>query len=154
MQRTDPVYVISVAAQLAQMHPQTLRQYDRLGLVVPQRRNGSHRRYSPADVDRLRRIYQLSGEGISLEGIRRVIEMEAEAEELRTQVRQLRDELLRWRNVAQGLGSARVFSAGLSGEVSIKSSERDAMVRSRRSWQRFELTAAPAHIALDPRQDH
>ena len=69
----EPLYVISVAAELAGMHPQTLRQYDRMGLVVPQRQGGRQRRYSRQDVDRLRTIQQLSREGVSLEGIRRIV---------------------------------------------------------------------------------
>ena len=74
--RNAPVFVISVAAEMAGMHPQTLRQYDRLGLVVPARQGGRHRRYSLADVERLQTVQALSGEGISLEGIRRVIALQ------------------------------------------------------------------------------
>jgi len=61
MDDTTPVYAISIAAQLADMHPQTLRQYDRLGLVIPQRVNGRNRLYSGRDVARLREIAELSG---------------------------------------------------------------------------------------------
>jgi DNA-binding transcriptional MerR regulator len=64
------VYVISVAAELAGMHPQTLRIYERRGLVQPQRTQGGNRRYSEADIDRLRRISELAAEGMNLEGIR------------------------------------------------------------------------------------
>ncbi len=81
-----PVYAISVAAELAGMHPQTLRQYDRLGLVCPQRVNGRNRLYSARDVERLREIADLSATGISLEGIRRVLELQAEIDRLRDQV--------------------------------------------------------------------
>jgi MerR family transcriptional regulator/heat shock protein HspR len=81
-----PVYAISVAAELAGMHPQTLRQYDRLGLVCPQRVNGRNRLYSARDVERLREIADLSATGISLEGIRRVLELQAEVDRLRDQV--------------------------------------------------------------------
>ena len=76
------VYVVSVAAELAGMHPQTLRQYDRLGLVSPARTRGRGRRYSHRDVERLRRIQSLSQEGINLEGIRRILALEARVEEL------------------------------------------------------------------------
>jgi len=93
MQAEDstPVYTISVAAQLAELHPQTLRQYDRLGLVRPQRVNGRNRLYSALDVERLREIAELSAEGVSLVGIQRVLELEAELERVRNHL----DELLR-----------------------------------------------------------
>jgi MerR family transcriptional regulator/heat shock protein HspR len=81
-----PVYAISVAAELAGMHPQTLRQYDRLGLVCPQRVKGRNRLYSVRDVERLREVADLSAAGISLEGIRRVLELQAEVDRLRDQV--------------------------------------------------------------------
>jgi MerR family transcriptional regulator/heat shock protein HspR len=81
-----PVYAISVAAELAGMHPQTLRQYDRLGLVCPQRVKGRNRLYSVRDVERLREVADLSAAGVSLEGIRRVLELQAEVDRLRDQV--------------------------------------------------------------------
>ena len=71
--RTQAVYVISVAAELAGMHPQTLRIYERRGLVSPARTQGGNRRYSDVDIDRLRRIQELAQEGMNLEGIRRVV---------------------------------------------------------------------------------
>jgi MerR family transcriptional regulator/heat shock protein HspR len=83
---STPVYAISVAAELASLHPQTLRQYDRLGLVSPTRVGGRNRLYSAMDVYRLREIAQLSAEGLSLEGIRRVLELQAEIEFLRTRL--------------------------------------------------------------------
>jgi MerR family transcriptional regulator, heat shock protein HspR len=86
MDDTRPVYAISVAAELAGMHPQTLRQYDRLGLVCPQRVNGRNRLYSARDVERLREVADLSAAGISLEGIRRLLELQAEVDRLRDQV--------------------------------------------------------------------
>ena len=74
-----PVFPVSVAAQLADMHPQTLRGYDRLGLVVPKRSRGRGRRYSLKDVAKLRHIQHLSqGEGINLEGIRRILALGAD----------------------------------------------------------------------------
>jgi MerR family transcriptional regulator/heat shock protein HspR len=78
-----PVYAISIAAQLAGLHPQTLRQYDRLGLVSPTRVGGRNRLYSSDDISRLREIADLSGEGLSLEGIRRVLALEGEVKRLR-----------------------------------------------------------------------
>ncbi len=85
-----PVYVISVAAQLSGLHPQTLRQYDRLGLVCPDRTAGRGRRYSARDIELLRQVQQLSqDEGINLAGIKRIIELEHEAAALRAQVAEL-----------------------------------------------------------------
>ncbi|MDD2858175.1 MAG: MerR family transcriptional regulator [Candidatus Nanopelagicales bacterium] len=81
-----PVYAISVAAQLAGLHPQTLRQYDRLGLVSPTRVGGRNRLYSGHDIARLREIADLSAEGLSLEGIRRILVLQEEVERLRAQV--------------------------------------------------------------------
>ena len=82
--RSHAVYVISVAAELAGMHPQTLRIYERRGLVQPARTQGGNRRYSDADIELLRRIADLAESGLNLEGIRRVMELEAEVESLRT----------------------------------------------------------------------
>jgi MerR family transcriptional regulator/heat shock protein HspR len=93
---TTPVYVISIAAQLAGMHPQTLRSYDRLGLVTPGRSQGRGRRYSARDVALLREVQRLSQEeGINLEGIRRILELEAHVATLRAKIRELADELER-----------------------------------------------------------
>jgi MerR family transcriptional regulator/heat shock protein HspR len=81
---TGHVFVISVAAELAGMHPQTLRQYDRLGLVSPQRAGGGGRRYSEEDVALLREVQRLSQEeGVNLAGIKRIIELENEVAALR-----------------------------------------------------------------------
>jgi MerR family transcriptional regulator/heat shock protein HspR len=81
-----PVYAISVAASLAALHPQTLRQYDRLGLVVPTRVGGRNRLYSANDIARLREIADLSSQGLSLEGIRRVLELQEEVRILRVRL--------------------------------------------------------------------
>ena len=88
--RQETVYVISVAAELAGMHPQTLRIYERRGLVNPGRTTGGNRRYTDADIERLRRIAQLAAEGLNLEGIRMVMQLEDEVIELRRQVAELR----------------------------------------------------------------
>lgn len=88
--RSHAVYVISVAAELAGMHPQTLRIYERRGLVQPARTQGGNRRYSDVDIDRLKRISDLAAEGMNLEGIRRVIALEAEVAQLRAEVAELR----------------------------------------------------------------
>ncbi len=92
--RNQAVYVISVAAELAGMHPQTLRIYERRGLVQPARTQGGNRRYSDADIERLQRISDLAEQGMNLEGIRRVMELEI-------QNQRLRDELTRARAAAE-----------------------------------------------------
>jgi MerR family transcriptional regulator/heat shock protein HspR len=80
------LYVISVAAELAGVHPQTLRIYERKGLVDPARTGGGSRRYSDRDILRLRRIQDLTNAGLNLEGVRRVMELEDEVERLRQQL--------------------------------------------------------------------
>ena len=80
------LYVISVAAELAGVHPQTLRIYERKGLVDPARTDGGSRRYSDWDIERLRRIQDLTNAGLNLEGVKRVIELEDENEHLRQQL--------------------------------------------------------------------
>ncbi len=88
-----PVYAISVVAQLTGMHPQTLRQYDRLGLVTPQRTAGGGRRYSARDVDRLREIQNLSADGIGLEGVKRIFELELHVAALLGRIAELENQL-------------------------------------------------------------
>lgn len=88
------VFVISVAATLAGMHPQTLRQYDRLGLVSPGRAPGRGRRYSARDIAMLREVQRLSqDEGINLAGVKRIIELESHVDALRARVAELQAEL-------------------------------------------------------------
>lgn len=91
--RHQAVYVISVASELAGMHPQTLRIYERRGLVNPARTAGGNRRYSEADIEQLRHISQLASEGMNLEGIRRVIELEAENAKLRRELADVHERL-------------------------------------------------------------
>ncbi|MEY9852204.1 heat shock protein transcriptional repressor HspR [Leifsonia sp. NPDC056665] len=114
MDENTQVFVISIAAELAGMHPQTLRQYDRLGLVSPGRTAGKSRRYSMRDVEKLREIARLGSEGVSLEGIRRILELEDHVNALSDRVRDLEsalaDELL-------NRPGRRVFAAGSEGEV-------------------------------------
>ena len=122
MDEKSPIFVISVAAELAGMHPQTLRQYDRLGLVSPDRTAGKSRRYSMRDVVQLREIAVLSAEGVSLEGIRRVLQLENQVSTLEARVRELEgalaDEML-------NRPGRRVFAAGTEGEViSLRSGTR------------------------------
>ena len=85
-----PVYVISVAAELTGLHPQTLRQYDRVGLVSPGRTGGGGRRYSLHDIELLREIAELTAAGIGLEGVRRILELENQVAALRSRNRELR----------------------------------------------------------------
>ncbi|KQX62025.1 heat shock protein transcriptional repressor HspR [Angustibacter sp. Root456] len=110
-----PVFVISVAAQLAGMHPQTLRQYDRIGLVSPDRTRGRGRRYSARDVATLREVQRLSQDGVSLAGIKRILELETHVNALQARVLELSAELER-AQASAGL-SRRVFAAGPGGEV-------------------------------------
>jgi MerR family transcriptional regulator/heat shock protein HspR len=89
-----PVFVISVAATLAGMHPQTLRQYDRIGLVSPGRTNGRGRRYSARDIAMLREVQRLSQEeGINLAGVKRILELELQVGALQQRVRELQSEV-------------------------------------------------------------
>ncbi len=109
-----PLFAITAAAELAGMHPQTLRQYDRIGLVSPTRTAGKSRRYSMRDIIQLREVARLGAEGISLEGIRRILELENEVTSLRQRVRDLEtalaDELIK-------RPGGRVFAAGAEGDV-------------------------------------
>jgi MerR family transcriptional regulator, heat shock protein HspR len=119
---TAPVLAIAVAAELAGMHPQTLRQYDRLGLVSPRRTAGKSRRYSLRDVAQLREIAQLSSEGLNLEGIRRILELENRVTELTQRVRELEHALAE--ELLQRPGR-RVFAARQDGDVvSLRAGER------------------------------
>jgi MerR family transcriptional regulator, heat shock protein HspR len=83
------LYIISVAAELAGVHPQTLRIYEQKGLVRPHRTSGNTRRYSEADIVRLRHVQRLTAEGVNLAGAKQILELEAELELLREQVAQL-----------------------------------------------------------------
>lgn len=89
--REDAVYVISVAAELAGVHPQTLRIYERRGLIEPYRTPGGTRRYSAADLERLSLIQELTEEGLNLEGVKRVLELENLLETLRSKVDALQE---------------------------------------------------------------
>jgi len=127
----DPVFVISVAAQLAGMHAQTLRQYDRLGLVSPSRTRGGGRRYSARDVARLREVQRLSqDEGISLAGIQRILELQNQVVALQSRVGELTGEVERAR-AALATGS-RVFAAGRGGDVvAVRAGQRPSRTVSR-----------------------
>lgn len=124
-----PVFTVGRAAELADIHPQTLRQYDRLGLVVPQRTEGGARRYSLRDIDRLAQAQQLSQEGINLAGITRILQLEEENRELRRQNERLRK--------PEG---ASIFAADADGGiVEIEQSRRARMWRRQLRSQAREL---------------
>lgn len=107
MEDTTPVFVISVAAELAGMHPQTLRTYDRLGLVTPGRATGRGRRYSQRDVGRLREVQRLSQqEGLNLEGVRRVLALVDQVLALQQRVLELQVELAEARHAGEHRASA------------------------------------------------
>lgn len=113
---TRPVYVISVAAELTGMHAQTLRQYDRMGLVSPSRARGGGRRYSEADVERLREVQRLSSsEGASLEGIRRILDLTRANENLEACLAELHAEVQRLRTELEA--GQRVFAASRHGDA-------------------------------------
>ena len=116
--RFDPdaaVVPVSVAASLAEMHAQTLRGYDRLGLVVPKRARGRGRRYTLRDIAKLRHIQHLSqNEGINLEGIRRILSLEAEVDSLHDQVERMTETL---RRMQADTAASRLFTAEASGAV-------------------------------------
>lgn len=108
-----PVFVISVAAELTGMHPQTLRTYDRLGIVSPQRTSGRGRRYSAWNIAQLRQVQALSqDEGINLAGIKRILELESEVQRLRAHIAELDAE----RDEARSR-ERRVFATSQTGEV-------------------------------------
>lgn len=129
----SPTFVISVAATLAGMHAQTLRQYDRLGLVSPSRTRGGGRRYSGRDVAMLREVQRLSQEeGVSLAGIQRIMELENQVAALRARVLELSDELERARRSPQARAASRVFAVGPDGDViAVQAGQRPRLQRSR-----------------------
>jgi MerR family transcriptional regulator/heat shock protein HspR len=124
MDENSPMFAIAMAAELAGMHPQTLRQYDRIGLVSPTRTAGKSRRYSMRNVVQLREVARLSAEGVSLEGIARILTLENQVASLTRRVRELEtalaDELL-------NRPGRRVFAADVQGDVvSLKHGTRSA----------------------------
>lgn len=110
-----PILSIAAAAELAGMHPQTLRQYDRIGLVEPGRTAGNTRRYSLLHVAQLREVQALSAEGVSLEGIRRILALQNENSKLRATVRRLQEQVEQHEH-----REARVFAAGDQGVTTIR----------------------------------
>ena len=125
---TRGVYMISVAAELAGMHPQTLRIYEARGLIAPQRSPKNTRLYSQEDVERLRRIQELTGElGMNLAGVEKVFELEREIERLRRRVRNLEREADR-----------------------VQRELEEELARVRRSYKRELVVYTPASQALTP----
>src|SRR5690554_520547 len=116
-----PIFAIAVAAELSGMHPQTLRQYDRIGLVVPGRTRGGSRRYSARNIQQLREVARLSAEGMSLPAIARLLDLEDEVRMLRRRVIDLEGALRTERDNRPGV---RVFAAGASGVIPVSSGRR------------------------------
>jgi len=136
MSDDSPVYVISVAAELSGLHPQTLRSYDRLGLVSPGRSAGRGRRYSLRDVLLLRDVQRLSHEGVNLEGIKRVLALENELERYRGIIAEMTDEMAQLRTE---LESTRAVAARLAG-----------LLRSRKAGAALVRVRGPARAAGPP----
>ena len=130
-------FVISVAAELAGMHPQTLRQYDRLGLVIPARTKGRGRRYTKRDVRRLRDVQRMSQEeGINLAGIRRILDLERRVEALEAERDALREAV-----AAAEERRNRVFAASADGQVM-------SMRRGQRPWERPVASAGTSGVSV------
>ena len=132
LDENTPLFAIGVAAELAQMHPQTLRDYDRIGLVTPGRTGGKSRRYTMRNVAQLREIARLSAEGVSLEGIRRILELENQNSELAARIRDLEQALA---NELMNRPGARVFAAGDQGVESLARGKRPSKHTSVVLWR-------------------
>lgn len=132
LDENSPIFAIGVAAELAVMHPQTLRDYDRLGLVVPERTGGQTRRYTMRNIAQLREIARLSSEGVSLEGIRRVLELENQNAALAQRVAELEKALA---NELMNRPGARVFAVGDTGVVSMAAGRRPSRATSVVLWR-------------------
>lgn len=164
--RTAPILTVSVAAELAGMHAQTVRQYDRLGLVVAKRTRGGGRRYSLNDVDKLAEIQRLSQEeGINLAGISRIFELQNEVEKLQKSRDRLDRELSRMKALAELMRDElvdrtsrenRVFAADASGDVTM--AERldllRAVLRRRAESARSDVVLwRPRQLTVRPHED-
>ena len=133
LDENTPLFVISVAAELSGMHPQTLRQYDLMCLVSPTRTQGRSRRYTMQDVAKLREVAKLSAEGVSLEGIRRVLELVNENVSLKSRVRYLERELA---DQLMSQPGNRVFAAGDQGVIRLNPGQRPEKSGSVVLWRR------------------
>lgn len=121
MNADTPLFAIAAAAELSGLHPQTLRQYDRIGLVVPGRTSGGSRRYSTRNIEQLREVAQLSSEGVSLPAIARLLDLEDENRLLRTRITALEHALRTERENRPGV---RVFAVGATGVVPVPTGRR------------------------------
>jgi MerR family transcriptional regulator/heat shock protein HspR len=136
MNDIDPdaaILTIAAAAELARMHPQTLRQYDRMGLVRPIRTIGQSRRYTLRNVSQLAEVARLSNEGVSLVAIKRILELENYVVDMKLRVTEL-EKLVE--ELAQREPGARVFAVGDSGTVSLPSGKRLKKSTSVVLWRR------------------
>lgn len=130
-----PLFVISVAAQLAGMHAQTLRSYDREGLVSPGRTPGGGRRYSHRDIELLREVQRLSQvDGVNRAGIRRIIELEAQVDALRSRITELTEQV---RELQSELAESRLDAANAAANA-IAGMRRDVV-----PWQQFSTALTP-----------
>lgn len=130
-----PVFTVTVAAGLASMHPQTLRQYDKMGLVVPSRTKGGVRRYSLLDISRLREVARLSAQGVSLPGIARVVEQQMEISMLKRRIRELEIALADDRLARRG----RVFESRDGEVIAVKKRFRQHMRRAPKKLERGKI---------------
>lgn len=143
--RLRPIFVISMAAELAEMHPQTLRQYDRLGLVSPSRQGGKQRRYSEHDVELLREIQRLSKDGVSLEGIRRIMALENQVAALRSRVGELSNEVFALRSAHQAMGLGRVLPPAAPAMWCLWPADSARAAVARPWWCGSRVTSSSAH---------
>jgi MerR family transcriptional regulator/heat shock protein HspR len=144
-----PILAIAAAAELSGMHPQTLRQYDRLGLVVPARTQGGSRRYSVRHVKQLREVAKLSSDGVSLQAIARILELEERVRELHGRVQNLE---ARMQVEIERRPGARVFAAGPSGAVvTVRHGTRVRRATDLVLW-RPRHPLPPAREAADPEE--
>lgn len=127
-----PIFAISQAAELAEMHPQTLREYDRLGLVSPSRTAGQSRRYTLRNIAQLREISKLSAEGVSLAAIKRILELENQNAEMKQRIRDLEQAIA---NELMNRPNARVFAAGAEGVVPLARGKRPSKNTSVVLWR-------------------
>src|SRR5580698_6648144 len=149
-----PVYVISVAATLSGMHPQTLRGYERVGLVTPQRTSGGGRRYSMRDILALREIQRLSqDEGINLSGIKRILDLERELEQARLMAAELHAEMSALRNELESTRAVAARLAELRRSRTVDPAATLVPVRSSTRvtfWQAAAAQPTPPQTAVAP----
>jgi len=127
-----PILTIAAAAELARMHPQTLRQYDRMGLVKPSRTSGQSRRYTLRNVTQLVEVSKLSNEGVSLVAIKRIMDLENQAVDLKSRVAEL-ERLVE--ELAMRQPGNRVFAAGDSGTISLPTGKRPKKSNAVEIWR-------------------